>query len=148
MKLLRNQNGFTLVELLLSVALLAIILLLGSPISYNIYLRNDLDITASNIVQANRRAQALSQAYSGDSSWGVYIQSGSITIYKGTSYSARDTDFDEITEVSNALTPSGVQEILYSKFDGEPQTTGSIILTSSNNETRTITIAEKGMVSY
>lgn len=148
MKLRRNQNGFTLVELLLSVALLAIILLLGSPISYNIYLRNDLDITASNIVQANRRAQALSQAHSGDSSWGVYIQSGSITIYKGTSYSARDTDFDEITEVSNALTPSGVQEILYSKFDGEPQTTGSIILTSSNNETRTITIAEKGMVSY
>lgn len=148
MKLRHNQYAFTLVELLLSVALLAIILLLGTPISYNIYLRNDLDITASNIAQASRRAQTLSQAHSGDSSWGIYVQSGSITIYKGNSYGTRDTDFDEVTVISNALTPSGVQEILYSKFDGEPQTTGSIILTASNNETRTITIAEKGMVSY
>jgi hypothetical protein len=43
---------------------------------------------------------------------------------------------------------SGTQEFVFTKFTGMPQTTGTLTLTSSNNEARNITINAKRMVSY
>ncbi len=143
-----KNAGFTLLEVLLSVAAIAIIAGISVPIYQSFQVRNDLDIATVTIAQAFRRAQLLSQAVDGDTGWGVFVQSGSITLFKGISYAARDTAFDEIFEVPTNITPTGVSEIVFTKFTGNPQTTGTIILTSSTNETRSIIINAKGMVNY
>jgi len=143
-----KQPGFTLLEILLSIAIIAIIAGIGIPIYQSFQVRNDIDIAAAAYVQNLHRAQALSQAVDGDTSWGVYAVSGSITLFKGTSYAARDITYDEIFNVSNSIVLSGISEIVFSKFTGLPQTTGTIILTSINNENRNITINAKGMVNY
>jgi len=44
--------------------------------------------------------------------------------------------------------PSGITEVVFTKFTGLPQTAGTITLTSSTNEMRNIVINQKGMVSY
>ena len=151
-KIQNSFSGFTLIELLLSVAIITIIAGMSAPVYQSFQVRNDLDIAAVTIAQSLRRAQALSQAVDGDTSWGMYAQSGSITLFKGINFLTRDSSYDETFNLPSSITPSSVSgnfwEIVYAKFTGLPQTTGAVTLTANTNEARSITINEKGMISY
>ena len=141
-------RGFTLPEVLLSVALLTIIGGMSMPMYRVFMVRDQLDSAATTLAQNLRRAQSLSRAGSGDMTWGVHVGVGSILIYKGSNYVLRDSSFDENTSIPTTIVPTGVNEITFSKVTGVPSATGTFILTSQANETRTITINEKGMVDY
>jgi len=143
-----STKGFTLLEMLLSVALITVISGIGVPIYQSFQTRNDLDIAEVAAVQTLRRAQVLSQAVDGDTNWGMLATTSSIILFKGASYAARDSGYDEIFEIPASITISGTQEYVFSKFTGEPQTTGTTILTSNSNEVRNIVVNSKGMVSY
>ncbi|MCF7843443.1 prepilin-type N-terminal cleavage/methylation domain-containing protein [Candidatus Gracilibacteria bacterium] len=148
MKLSHRVQGFTLIEMLLSVACIAIILGISLP-SYNLLLStNDLDNATNATVGSFRRAQVLSQTSSGDTTWGVYVATGSILIYKGGSYASRDVSYDEVEAISSSISITGLKDITFSKMYGLPNATGTTILTSVKNETRTITINKKGIVDY
>lgn len=144
----QKNAGFTLLEMLLSVAAIGIIIMIGVPVYQSLQVRNDLDVGATTIAQMSRRAEVLSQTAQGDSNWGVKIQSGSIVIFKGTSYSGRDTSYDEIISLPTSITPTGVSEIVFDKVTGFPQTTGTTTLTSTSNEVKNININAKGTISY
>lgn len=144
----KSDAGFTLIELLLSIAVITLIAGMSAPVYQSFQVRNDLDIATVATAQNLRRAETLATAVDGDTSWGIKVQSGSITLFKGTSYAARDVAFDESFDLPESLTPSGVSEVVFAKFTGLPQTTGTITYTSNANETRNITINAKGMVSY
>lgn len=142
------NKGFTLLELLLSISIIIIIAGISTPIYQSFQNRNDLDITMVTITQSLRRAKTLSQAVDGDTNWGVKIQTGNIILFKGLSYESRNINFDEIFDMPTSITPSGVSEIVFTKFTGLPQITGTITLISNANETRNVVINNKGMVSY
>ena len=142
------RRGFTLVEMLLSVAMLTLILGITMPTYRTFMVRNDLDVAVNEIVQNLYRAQTLSQIGSGDTTWGVHVTTGSILVYKGASYATRDSTYDEDTSISSSITLSGITDVTFSKFTGLPHTTGVFILTSYANETRNVTINAKGMVNY
>ena len=144
----KNSAGFTLLEVLLSVSAIGIIAGIAIPVYQSFQVRNDLDIATAEIAQSLRRAQVLAEAVDGDSGWGVFVGGGSLTLFQGVAYATRDPSFDEVFVIPASITPSGVTEVVFAKFTGLPQTTGTITLTSTNNETRTITINAKGMVSY
>lgn len=144
---MRNEKGFSLLEVLLSIAVIAILAGLSLPITRTMLTKNDLDVATSTVAQTLRRAQILSQAVDGDTSWGVKVQSGSITLFKGTSYAARDASYDENFDLVSSITPSGTTEYVFSKLSGLPQTIGTITLTTES-DTRTVTVNEKGMVNY
>ncbi len=145
---MRSIKGFTLPEVLLSLALLGIIGGMTIPMYRTFMVRNDLDIAATTIAQNLRRAQALSQARDGDTSWGLHVSVGSILIYKGTSYVLRDQVFDENTSIPTSIVPSGLLDVTFSRVTGMPQTVGTFTVTSQANEIRNVTINEKGMVEY
>lgn len=144
----KQTKGFTLPEILLSIALIGLLSAMSIPVYQSFQVRNDLDIATESVVHAFRRAQLLSQAVDGDISWGVSVQTGSIVIFKGVSYASRDASFDEIFTLPTNISFSGVSEVVYAKSTGLPGTTGICTLTSNVNETRTITINTKGMVGY
>jgi hypothetical protein len=135
-------------DIVLSVAMLGLIFGMTIPMYKNFSIRNDLDIATNGTVQALRRAQTLSQVADGDTSWGVHVSSGSILIYKGTSYALRDTTYDEVTAIPTSITLSGLLDVTLTKVSGLPQSTGTFILTSATQETRNVTINQKGMVDY
>ena len=143
-----HNKGFTLIEVLLSLALMALLAVMSVPVYQSFQVRNDLDIAAVTLAQTLRRAELLSQAVDGDSTWGVRIESGLITLFKGASYGARDFNFDETFIVPTSITPSGAQEFVFAKLSGAPQSTGTVTFTSSINETRTITVNARGTVGY
>ena len=141
--------GFTLIEVLLSVAVIGLIAGMSLPILGSFNNRNDLDITTQSIVGQLRRIQTYARGVNGDSQWGMRLQSSDATLFKGSSYASRDAAYDEVTTIPSSITVSGLSDILYSKLDAAPSSTGSITLTNTNNnESRTITINAKGMVTY
>jgi prepilin-type N-terminal cleavage/methylation domain-containing protein len=144
----KNERGFTLIEMLLSIAIIVMLVGLSLPVYQSFQSRNDLDIATQSIADMLRRAQSYARGVNGDTTWGVHLQSGSATLFKGASYASRATGFDETTVIASTYTVSGVSDVVFSKFSATPSTTGSITLARTTNDTRTISINGKGMVSY
>lgn len=140
--------GFSLIEMLLSVAIISMLVGISLPVYVPFQTRNELEITTQTIADMLRRAQTYARGVNGDSQWGVAVQSGDATLFKGTSFATRDTAYDETSAISPATAVSGLGEVVFAKLTATPSTTGTITLTASTNDVRTITINGKGMVSY
>jgi len=144
------KKGFTLIEIMLSVTIIIFLAVLVLPTSVSFYQTQQLDAATDGVIQSLRRAQlkALSQ---GDNNFGVYVGSGQTSqyfLFTGNSYEDR-TD-EEIFEISNSISFSGVSEVLFSKTQGKPILTGTgndIILTQ-NTQTKTININEVGRINF
>lgn len=142
------NKGFTLIEMLLVVALIALLGLVSVPVYMTVQNRNDLDLQKSILVQSLRRAEVLSSSMKEDSAWGVYIDGSKMVIFKGSSYSFRDSAFDEEFLIPASVSVEGIKEVVFEKLTGEPNPTGDITLISNINESRIISINEKGSINY
>lgn len=152
MRLLReSEQGFSLIELLLSVTIIGLLVGLSMPVYQTFQNRSDIDVTTQGIADALRRAQSYARSGNGDSVWSFSMQPASkaFFIYKGNNFATRDTAYDEpFNLLGGGVVTSGLSAVTFSKLSGAPSTTGSIVLTGNNNETRTITINAEGMVTY
>ncbi len=142
-----TYGGFALIEIVLSLAALGLVLSIGAPVYLSLQTRNDLDTSASALVQNYRRAQSLARASRGDSPWGVSVGSTSITLFKGASWASRDQSYDEETPLSASITPSGLLSVVFAKFTGIPNATGTTTLTASIGETRSVFLNARGLAS-
>jgi prepilin-type N-terminal cleavage/methylation domain-containing protein len=143
-----RERGFTLLEVLLSVAILTMITGISLPILASLNNRNDLDVVTQNVAMQLRRAQSYARAVKQDSQWGVRVQAGSATLFKGSSYASRDSGYDEEVTVPAAIVPSGLSEVVFTKLTAAPSASGTITLTLQPNDIRTVTLNAKGMVAY
>lgn len=143
-----REGGFTLIELLLCVVIIGMLAGMSLPVYESFARRNDLDLAAQNLALAMRRAETYARGVNYDSAWSVEIQSSSFTLFRGTVFASRNTAFDEIISIPGSITPSGLGEIQFAKFSATPNTTGAVTLTSTINDTRTVAINAKGVVSY
>jgi len=142
-----TMSGFTLLEVVLSLALIGLLFGIGIPIYQSIQSRNDLEVAVNTAAQMLRLAQTAAQAVDGDISWGVKFQSGSITLFKGSSYAARDVQFDETFDISPSIIATGTTEIVFSKFSGNPQAAATTTLILAG-DTKNIIINAKGIINY
>lgn len=143
----RPEEGFTLVEMLLSVAIITVITAFSVPLMVSYSSRNELDIEAVELTSALRKAQQYARTSYGDSTWGVNIQSGSVTVFKGASYATRDPSYDEVSSIPGSITASGLTAVVFSKLVGLPDTSGTITLTSNTTSTKNIYINAQGIVT-
>jgi prepilin-type N-terminal cleavage/methylation domain-containing protein len=143
-----RDGGFTLVEVLLSVVIIGMLTGLSLPVYESFVRRNDLDLAGQNLASAFRRAETYARASNYDSAWSVEIQSLTITLFRGTVFASRNTAYDEVVTMPSSITPTGLGEVQFSKLNAIPNTTGSVTLTSTTNDTRVITVNAKGMVAY
>lgn len=143
-----KEKGFSLIELILVVAILTILAGVSVPAYSGLQVRNDLEVSTNIVLQSLRRAQVLSQAVDGDSNWGVSLQVSDVTLFKGASYILRDTSYDEVYALSGNVTPSSLTEVVFSKLLGNPTTTGTVVLTSSNGQIQNISVGSKGQLDY
>jgi len=144
----RDAAGFTLVEILLSVVIIGMLTGISVPVYESFARRNDLDLTTQQLATMLRRAETYARAVNTDNVWSVEMQASAITLFQGTSFAARNTAYDETLSVPGSVTMGGLGEVQFAKFTAFPNTTGNITLTSTTNDTRTVTINAKGMVDY
>lgn len=143
-----STRGFTLLEVLLVVSMITVLAGIMIPVYQNFQVKNDLDIAANSVASSFHRAKTLATASEGDSQWGVRVQSGSITVFRGTSYAGRNSAFDEIFTVPTTITPSGLGEVVFDRLTGTALSTGTVTLTALTGRVRTVAITAKGAVSY
>lgn len=144
----KKSLGFTLIEVLLSLATLAAISAIMGPVYASFFNRNNLDISSQKVVSDWRRAQTLARGSEMDSNWGVYVTSTSTTTFKGSSYVTRDMTYDEIESLDSLFSVSGLNELVFSKATGTPINNGILVLTSNNNEIKNVSINSQGTISY
>lgn len=144
----KHLSGFTLPEMLLSIALLGILVAITIPVFQSVQIQDDLSLAIAQTGQSWRRAQTLSVGSKDDTTWGVYVQTGTITVFQGASYAARDMAYDEVFDIADTITIGGPSEIVFGQLTGEPSATGTLTFTGVNNQEFTVSINEKGMVAY
>lgn len=142
---MKNQ-GFTLIEILLSVAIITIISGISVPLYFSVVGKNNIDVVSQEIIESAHRAQILSRANEHNDIWGIRVSSGTLTLFNGASYASRNSSLDEITEFSPSIEVSGTNEFTFQKFTGIPSTSSTITLTNSQNDTRTISINGVGTI--
>lgn len=155
----KNKNGFTLLELMIVISILAIVSLFVFTSQTQTIANSYLISNANQIAQTLRLAQIKSvTAYAG-SQWGVYFEdnNGSVkdryVLFKGSSYSARDPSYDIVSELPLSLTFTNVSfndvvtYVVFAKLSGNTSNFGSLQLVDTNGDIRTISINSRGIIN-
>lgn len=132
------RRGFTVLELMLAIAILAGVSAISIPAYRDYQIRSDLNIATEQITQALGRAQLLSQAGQHGMEWGYAVPQS--TLFAGQSYAARAAEHDERYPYPETIATSGLSEVWFSRVEGVPSATGTIVLTSLRGEEKEVNI--------
>lgn len=142
----KQSNGFTLIELIIIVA---IVLILGTS-SYSFYsrffLQNEVSNTTDQLSGQIRKAQIYAMSGRQNGNWGVHYTSPTLSLFQGNSYATRNPAFDEVIAINNNVTISGFTEIIFARKTGIPSSTPTITISGGNTE-KTLTINTQGITS-
>jgi len=146
-----KSKAFTLLELLVVLALMSFIILIVLPGSINQVKGTSVDSRASELVSQIYTYQQ--NAYSGlaNKSFGIKFGTTSYTIFTGTSYATSDThediNLDSGITISNLTLSGGVSEIVFSPGSLKPSANGSWKI-GDVNATYQININKEGYIEY
>lgn len=141
------MRGFTLIELVIVLSITLMLSAIVGALSSNTLPKTQLKSESESVVETLRRAQALSIAGKHDQLWGVHLTGTNMTLFAGTEYSTRDTQYDQIRTFPSGITVSGLTDVVFEALIGETSNTGTITLTAdATSETETITVNGRGLV--
>lgn len=141
-----RRAGFTLLELLLSVSMIAVLTSVVIPFSRSYYTKNGLALATESDEQALRQAESYARGQVHDTEWGVYATTGHIVVFSGSSYATRNTDLDISFDISNNIGVSGTTEIVFAKLTALPSSSGTTTFTDVDGKIGRVDISAQGIV--
>ncbi len=142
-----NEKGITLVEILIAMGILALILSLGYFVGFDFYknyaLHSEKDMLMSVLRKA--RSQALNNVNS--TSHGVYVKDDFYTIFYGSSYASRDSQYDENIRKSPGIALSGLNEVVFAPLTAT-STASSTIIINNGRKSFFIDINYEGRINW
>lgn len=138
------RQGFTLVEIAISIGVIAVITTVAVPEAMKYHYRTDLDTAVTQTVQAIGVAQSYAVNGKNASSWGISTAVG--IVFQGEDFASRDTTQDVSFPVPPSVIVTGLLETYFSAPYGVPHPAGIIVLTSKSGMQRSIRINESGLV--
>jgi len=147
------MKSFTLVEILIVIAILGGLAGLAFPIMRSLLIANYLTSSAEEIVQCLRQAQTNAMGGARDSKWGVFFDQNNnkFTLFKGDFF-GQDHSYDlaqelpKSIEIKNISLNGGGAEIVFEKTSGKTNQFGSLTLEGLNNQTKNIIVNEYGVI--
>lgn len=147
-----NRKGFTIIELTIVVAILAIILGITGAFISSSTSQGSVEDVAIQLVSDLRRAQWQTINGQDDTDWGVHVESNLFVLFKGTTYNPAEPD-NFLTYVEGPVTISDISlngggvDVTFDDTFGDTTTYGTITLQSTVSEGQiVITINEIGSV--
>jgi prepilin-type N-terminal cleavage/methylation domain-containing protein len=133
------RRAFTLIELLLVVAIMSVIAAWIVPSYRNYQIHTDLELAAEQTLQMLHRAQLLAQSES-TNAWSILVDEG--LIFQGTDFMNRDQTVDEFFPLPSSVSVTFGNSVSFSPLFGEPNIEGSIILESILGERKEVPIPQ------
>ncbi len=155
---IKKKRGFTLVELILVITISVVVFAATFVVQNRFLVDTYLDTHTEDVLQTLRLAQMRSITRYKDDTWGVYFNEdpGGINdhfvLFKGASYASRDTDFDVITDLPDAISLSeitftgGGNDMVFSKLTGETNTFGTLKISDNLDGDHTISVNNLGLI--
>lgn len=143
------NKGVTLIELLISMAIIILMASVAVPIYGNLQIDTQMEEKADEIVQILKIARQDSMSRVNGVSHGVKFFSNSITLFQGADYTTRLASYDWDVPIETPLglsTNFSNDEIIFSTSLGEPNQTGEVYLSHPNADTKIITVNELGLI--
>ena len=152
-----QENGFTLIELIIVIAISIILATIGVLNLFNYREYKDLDLTVNEIVSTLRIARdySISQEFIGSNfgkKWGVYFESGDYILYRGMNH----IDSEKVT-LSKSVLRTTVQfktmpnpaDIIFEPITGKLDSANIIEVSLKSNPGmfKTITIDQNGRIN-
>lgn len=141
-----HSCGFTLIELILVIAISFIIGIVAVPFYSRFFTQNAVSNTTDQLTAELRKAQMYSMMGKQNGSWGVNYASNVITLFQGSSYAGRNTAFDEKFNVDNGSSIGGFTSVTFTRGTGTPSATQSITIIG-NTVSKIITVNSQGVVN-
>lgn len=141
----KRKRGFTLVELLLVIALMLIVGVFMFPLGISFYRSQMTNEAIEGIQSALRRAQTFAITGKHDSSFGVKFSESSYVLFEGESYASRITSEDELYTIGAHIEDGTLDEIVFEPFSGLPSATG-VIEVSSGEKSGQIEVTNAGRI--
>ena len=151
---LHRQQGFTLVEVTITLAIFSILVVIGVALMTNTLGRNQVGNVMTDTVSTLRRAQWQSMNGHEDDVWGVHFETDSMTLFRGSTYSfgASDnvvTDLPNDIEYSSISLNGGGDDVLFDDSFGSTTAFGTLTIEDTNSdESRSVTVNAVGMIDW
>ncbi len=146
-----SRSGFTVLELVISLAIFLVIAAAAMPIYNKLYTSSRTNATATEFAQALRTARQRSVAGLNGATHGVYVEADKYTIYQDSttpfSFATRDISYDRVTTLDSSITLSPVQDVVFTKGSGVNVTPVNFTLTHTDGSTQTVSVNQFGAVS-
>lgn len=139
------MKAFTLIEVLLTVALLSIVVLVTSPFMGRFLFAQGLPIAVDELRGSLAKAREYSLLGKNGSQWGVFVSGQTITLFRGDSFASRDASFDETYDIPSQVTLVASDEVVFARVSGVPSTEASYIF-SHDSETKNYSLNAAGVL--
>ncbi len=139
------MRGFTLIEILLTMSLVAIVGLLSAPFYGRFIVSQEVGVALDELEGSLRKAQAYAMVGKNDARWGVSVDADRITLFQGDSYVGRNAAFDEVYDIQGGVVITGVGEVIFSRVTGRPDTTPTVTV-SGNGVTEIFVMNSEGVL--
>jgi prepilin-type N-terminal cleavage/methylation domain-containing protein len=134
-------KAFTLIELLLVIALIAIIVAMSTPFLSRMVMVNQLKKDQELLLSSLHKAQSYAMDNKDGQSWGVCLSGNQMRLY---SNSCSNPNFNESFSLSNNISISGLSDVQFNQR-GEPNNIINISINSSL-ATNNISINQAGII--
>jgi len=139
------MKGFTLLEIIIVLGIVTILAVVTLPLGVNFLKQQNLSSTTSTVIATLRQAHTQAMFQKNDSSFGVKFLPSSYILFQGTTYNTREAEEDILTSIPSGISVSGIEEIVFDKRTGEPNTTGTILI-MNNTDNHSVFINEEGII--
>ncbi len=125
-----SQNGFSLLEVIMVMAILAVIFGFGYFVNFDFYRNYALQSEKDTLISLLRRARSQSLNNISRTAHGLYIDASSYTLFYGNSFSGRDAQWDQIASRASGINISGISEVVFQPLSATSTASGTITLTN------------------
>ncbi len=145
-----NNYGFTLLEILMVIAIMGILITIIIS-SFSILNKSQaLEKSVRQGASIVSQARSLTLSSKEDSNYGVHFESSTLTLFKGSTYSALDgsnitTSLNNLVLITNIALTGGGSDVVFERLNGSINTPGTITYTLGS-KTKSLTISGTGLI--
>jgi len=140
------NKGFTVIEIILIVGILAIIFGMGFPIAFDFYKNYQFQAEQDQFISLLEIARNLSMTNLNQSPHGVFQNNDNFIVFEGNSFATRNQSQDQIFPRSKSVSISGPSEIIFNIISG--QATSSAYILNNGKISSNVYVNKEGQINW